>query len=304
MAAIVSATPQRAPHPTRRRLLAAAGTALLASSPALQGCAWLDMHQRRLALRPTPGRPPDADSPERMRPGDERFLQPSTAAPDESVAFWWLPHPAPESPALLYLHGTLRNLYYNQPKIDALRDAGYAVLAVDYRGWGESTPIVPSEDTIVADARQAYAELARRQPSPRRRVLFGHSMGSAVAVTLASELHRGRDYAALVLESAFTSMPDVAGAAGFWGSIGAWITTLSFDSLSRIGRVDAPIVMMHGTDDDTVPIDLGRRLRDAAPPGVQWIEIPGGRHSNLHRVAAPTYQATMRALRTRLLAEA
>ena len=73
----------------------------------------------------------------------------------------------------------------------------------------------------------------RRQPDPGRRVIFGHSMGGAVAVTLASGLHAGADYGALVLESTFTSMPEVAAAAGFWGGVGAAVTTLDFDAWAR-----------------------------------------------------------------------
>jgi pimeloyl-ACP methyl ester carboxylesterase len=89
---------------------------------------------------------------------------------------------------LLYLHGTFRNLFGNLSKINALRDAGFAVLAVDYRGWGESAPIMPSEASIHADAGRAWAELLKRQPDARHRVIFGHSMGGAVAVRLASTL--------------------------------------------------------------------------------------------------------------------
>jgi pimeloyl-ACP methyl ester carboxylesterase len=196
----------------------------------------------------------------------------------------------------------LRNLYGNQPKIDALRNAGFAVLAVDYRGWGESTPIVPGEKSIVADAWQAFDELKRRQPDARRRVIFGHSMGGSVAVALAADLHRDRDYAALVLESTFTRLPDVAEANGFWGSIGAKLTTLSFDSLSRIGRVDAPVLMLHGDADRTVPVELGRRLRDAAPAGTRWVEFAGGGHSRLHSEFPALYQSTFRALAKELSA--
>jgi pimeloyl-ACP methyl ester carboxylesterase len=285
--------------PSRRRIVMASALAAVLFTP---GCAWIDERQRRVALRPTPGRPADADDPARWRPGDQRFLQPSVTAAGESLALWWLPQPDPGAPALLYLHGTLRNLYGNQPKIDALRDAGFAVLAVDYRGWGESTPIVPDEASIVADAWQAFDELKRRQPDARRRAIFGHSMGGAVAVALAAELHRGRDYGALALESTFTRLPDVAEAAGFWGRLGARITTLSFDSLSRIGRVDAPILMLHGDADLTVPVALGRRLRDAAPPGVTWIEVPGGSHSRLHNDAPALYRSTYQRLAASLAA--
>lgn len=267
------------------------------------GCAWLDTKQRELALRPTPGRPAAfADPSAGLRPGDERYLMPvvSAAGTAEKLSLWWLPHPDPAAPTLLYLHGTFFNLYRNLPKIDALRDAGFAVLAVDYRGWGESTPIVPSEATISADAQTAWAELVRRQPEAGRRVIFGHSMGGAVAVALASRLHHPADYGALVLESTFTSMPDVAAAAGFWGQIGAAVTTLQFDSLSRIGRVDAPLLMLHGVADKTVPVELGRRLRDAAPPGVRWVEVPAGTHSQLHREAPEIYRQALQDLMSRL----
>jgi uncharacterized protein len=127
-------------------------------------------------------------------------------------------------------------------------------------------------------------------------VIYGHSMGGAVAVTLASKLHGGADYAALVLESTFTRMPDVAAAAGFWGRLLAAVTSLRFDSLSRIGRIDAPLLMLHGTADKTVPIELGRRLRDAAATPVRWVEVPGGSHSRLHVDAPEQYRQALREL--------
>ncbi len=272
----------------------------------LGGCAWLDARQRQAALRPSPGRPAgfepgsQAEST-RFRPGDERWTVqvPAADAADadaaapartEALALWWLPHADPAAPTLLYLHGTFRNLYQNLPKIDALRALGFSVLAVDYRGWGDSAAIVPSEASINADAAVAWAELQRRQPLPQRRVIFGHSMGGAVAVTLASTLHGARDYGALVLESTFTRLPDVAAAAGFWGRVAGGLTTLQFDSLSRIGRIDAPLLMLHGSADRTVPVELGQRLRDAAPPGVRWVEVPGGSHSRLHDDAPDRYR--------------
>jgi len=271
--------------------------ALLALS--LGGCAWLQTKEREIALRPTPGRPAGfSDGLTGARPGDQRQVIAITSATGttERLAIWWLPHPDPAAPTLLYLHGTFRNLYQNLRKIDPLRDAGFGIVAVDYRGWGDSTPIVPSEATINADAAIAWSELVRRQPDPVRRVIYGHSMGGAVAVTLASRLKARQDYGALVLESTFTRMPDVAAAAGFWGRMAAALTTLDFDSLSRIGGVDAPVWMLHGTADKTVPVELGRRLRDAAPPGVRWVEVPGGTHSRLQNEAPALYQQTFKDL--------
>jgi pimeloyl-ACP methyl ester carboxylesterase len=260
----------------------------------LGGCAWLDAKQRQLALRPTPAVGASFDG---LRAGDvvlNRMAPDSSDGAAEYVQLWWLPHPERQAPTLLYLHGTFRNLFQNLPKIDALREAGFAIVAVDYRGWGESTPIVPSEQTIYADAWLAWNELKQRQPEPRRRVIYGHSLGGAVAVELASQLRFGTDYAALILESTFTSVPEVSAAAGFWGELGARLTTLRFDAASKIGRVDAPILILHGERDRTVPVELGRRLRDAAPAGTRWVEIPGGSHSRLHSHAPEAYQQLMR----------
>jgi len=273
------------------QMLRAAGLLLVLS---LTGCAWLIDKQHALALRPTPGQPANFNG---LRSGDERRLVPVNGTGEtQQLALWWLPNADPAAPTLLYLHGTFRNLYQNLPKIEALREAGFSVVAVDYRGWGDSTPIIPSEATIVADAWRAWDELAQRQPNPRKRVIYGHSMGGTVAVALASQLHYGSDYGALALESTFTSLPDVAAAAGFWGRVGAALTTMQFDARSRIGVVDAPVWMLHGTEDRTVPVELGRQLRDAAPPGVHWVEFPDGRHSRLHSQFPEQYRQTFREL--------
>ncbi|MFZ4651202.1 MAG: alpha/beta hydrolase [Rubrivivax sp.] len=292
-------------HPSPRPLHALRqGALVLVLASLLGGCAWLDTKQHEIALRPTPGKPAGFDE---TRAGwqarDERYTRP-VRAPDGStqqVALWWMPHADPAAPALLYLHGTFRSLYGNLSKIQALREAGFSVLAVDYRGWGDSTPIVPTEATIAEDAALAWGELRQRQPQAGRRVIFGHSMGSAVAVRLASTLRAGGDFGALILESAFTRMPDVAAEAGTFGRLAAALTTLQFDSASRIGRIDAPVLMLHGSADRTVPVQLGRRLRDAASPTrVRWVEIEGGSHSGLHLEAAAPYRQAMEELIRRL----
>ena len=268
----------------------------LAMLSALGGCAWWDNKERELVYRPTPGRPADFKG---LRPGDETFfvsVPGLTTGTQDKLQMWWMPQADPKAPTLLYLHGTFRNLYRNYPKIEALRDAGFAVLAVDYRGWGESTAMVPSEPTILADANTAWDELTRRQPEPRKRVIFGHSMGGAVAINLASRKRYLVDYGALITESTFTNLPDVAASVGVLGTIASWITRQSFDSLGKIGKVDAPILMMHGELDQTVPITLGRKLRDAARPGVRWVEVAGGSHSGLHNEAPDIYRQAVKSV--------
>jgi pimeloyl-ACP methyl ester carboxylesterase len=270
---------------------------ILGVAAALSGCAWLDTKQRQLVLRPTPGTAPAGFAG--LRPGDLSFateVPGATPGTRDSLQMWWLPHPNPRAPTLLYLHGTFRNLYRNVPKIDALREAGFAVLAVDYRGWGDSTPLIPSETTIYADADVAWAELTRREPDPRRRVIYGHSMGGGVAVELASRMRHGIDYGALILESTFTRGVDVAYETNWLLGLMARFSSQKFDSVAKIGKVDAPVLMLHGDADRTVPISLGRQLRDAAPPGTRWVEFAGGTHSRLQSEAPAEYQRALKLL--------
>ena len=262
----------------------------------LSGCAWVDSKQRQLVYRPTLGQPADFAG---LRPGDQSFLaelpKAGVTMPDR-LQLWWMPNNDMQAPTLLYLHGTFRNLYQNLRKVEALREAGFSVVAVEYRGWGDSTPILPSEETIYIDANVAWAELVRRQPDPLKRVVFGHSMGSGVAVELASRMHIGADYGGLIVEAGFTRLPDIAKAAGVMGTIASWFSTQEFNSLEKIGKVDAPILMMHGTADRTVPIALGRLLFDAAPKNKasRWVEFPGGSHAGLDRESPELYRRTVR----------
>lgn len=255
------------------------------------GCAWLDMHQRQIIYRPTSGTPQNFEG---LRAGDARYFVnvPSTNAPQQ-LAIWWLPHMAPNAPTLLYLHGTFRNLFQNLHKIESLRAAGYSVLAVDYRGWGESTAIIPSEASIVADAQLAWSELKKHQPNTRQRVIYGHSMGSGVAVDLASRLPPV-DYGGLVLESAFTSFTDVAHASGWLARLLSLFNREQFASIDKIRQVQVPLLMLHGSLDTTIPIQLGQQLFAAANPPKQWLAIEGAAHSDLDLVNPALYQATLR----------
>jgi uncharacterized protein len=264
------------------------------------GCAaWTDQ-QRLWVFRPTPGRPVDFKG---HLAGDvvTRHEVPGTGG---EVQLWWLPAADPQAPTLLYLHGTFRNLFQNYPKIAAFRSAGYSVVAVEYRGWGESSQIVPSEATIYADAQVGWAELVRRQSDPRKRLIYGHSMGGAVAIHVASQRHAPVEYGALMVESSFTRWPDVAAVRGLLGRVVSWLAVDAFDSVDKIGRVDAPIWLVHGGADRTVDVRLGRRLRDAAPPGVRYTEIEGGSHSRLFSDAPQVYQQVLGEVRAYLLSGA
>jgi pimeloyl-ACP methyl ester carboxylesterase len=210
------------------------------------------------------------------------------------VELWWLPHADKNAPTLLYLHGTFRTLLENLHKINALRAAGFSVLAVDYRGWGLSTSITPSEQTILQDADVAWSELQRREVRAAQRVIYGHSMGSAVAVDLASRLKADQDYGALILESAFTSFSDLAKESGFLARLLMVFSQERFASIEKIAKVNAPVLMLHGNQDTTIPIHLSEKLFAAAKSPKQWHAIVGGAHSDLDEVGGASYQAALK----------
>lgn len=264
----------------------------------LNGCAWLDAKQRQVIYRPTPGLPADFAG---LRAGDERYFLEVPQTGGARVALWWLPSADKNAPTLLYLHGTFRTLFHNLHKMEALREAGFSVLAVDYRGWGESTLITPSERSIVQDAEAVWAELQRREPRAAQRVLYGHSMGSGVAVHLASRRQAPADYGALILESSFTSFAELASEAGLLPRLIACISHERFDSLGKIKQINAPLLVIHGRLDNTVPVQLAQKLFMAANPPKQWLVLETGGHSDLNQVDPVQYQSVLRGFKNTYL---
>ena len=265
----------------------------------ISGCAWLNDQERLIIYRPTPST--TAALPNLPAAAELYFLDVPQDNTPARIAAWWMPQPDTQAPTLLYLHGTFRNLQGNQHKIASLYAAGFSVLAVDYRGWGQSTVIVPSEKTILQDAHIAWQELVRREPVPNKRVIYGHSMGSGVAVDLASQLPYPASYGGLILESAFTSFAGIAHQAGFWASLLQAFSPERFASIDKIAQVHAPLLMIHGDLDDTIPIQLGEQLFAAANPPKQWLSISGGHHSDLDEVGEAPYQQALRNFTTKAL---
>jgi uncharacterized protein len=168
--------------------------------------------------------------------------------------------------------------------------------------------LVPSEKSIIADADLAWQEFIRREPRPSQRVIYGHSMGTGVAVDLASRLQAPRDYGGLILESAFTSFKDIAQSAGFFPRVLASFNNENFASIDKIAKVQAPVLMLHGTVDKTIPIANGQRLFAAIPAtgtptttntstattSKTFVTIEGGAHSDLHHIGAAAYQTAVK----------
>ena len=261
---------------------------------ALTGCAWIDAQQRAKVYKPAAGSMADwqpiSTHDEPIWIDIDAAATRAGAAPERLRAIW-IPADAADAPAVLYLHGTFRNVYFNRPKIAAIHAAGFSVLAIDYRGWGESTKLLPSEATIMQDAEAAWAAFTRRVPQPQSRVIFGHSMGSGVAVELALRHREPLGYGALVLESGMTSMPDLVRDINPFGILLAPLVTQQFASIDKIGRIEAPKWFLSGTADKTVPPQQTQRLYDAAIEPKHLVRFEGGSHSGLHNEFAARYRA-------------
>jgi fermentation-respiration switch protein FrsA (DUF1100 family) len=187
---------------------------------------------------------------------------------------WYLPHEHARA-VVLFCHGNAGNVATWGDVLRTLHDRmGVAVLGFDYRGFGRSEG-APSEGGVLADARAARAWLAKRTGIAENQiVLMGRSLGGAVAVDLACDGARG-----LILESTFTSMPEVGHAALPWVPVRAMMHT-QFNSLAKIGKYRGPLLQSHGTADRLIPFAIGQQLFAAANEPKQFISIPGGDHND------------------------
>lgn len=186
----------------------------------------------------------------------------------------------------LYFHGNGGNITDRYDHFREITSAGSSIFMIDYRGYGKSSG-QPSENGIYRDADAAYDHLIRVGHRADQIILQGESLGTAVAVDLASR----RSCAAIVLEAPFTSGKDVAGTVlPIIGPLVIW----SFDSRKKIGRIRAPILMIHGDRDEIIPTRLGQDLFAAAPePKSIWI-VPGAHHNDIVETAGASYREHLR----------
>jgi hypothetical protein len=196
---------------------------------------------------------------------------------------WWIPARRARG-TVLYCHGNSGNITSRLVIFRHLRQLRLNVFAFDYRGYGRSQGR-PSELGVLRDAHAAYDYLvAERAQGPERIVLLGHSLGGAVAIDCA--LHR--PVAGLIAQSTFTDVREMA-RVRFPGLPLHLVASNQFRSLDKVPRIAAPKLFVHGSQDETIPLVLGRRLYEIASDPKDWYEVPHAGHNDVNRLGGWRY---------------
>lgn len=206
----------------------------------------------------------------------------------EKLHGWWIPEKSPsQSPlvreefqkVLLYLHGRGFNIGANINQSYRFRQLGFSVLLIDYRAYGRSQGGFPNESQVYEDAETAYNYLVKqRQFSPSQILLYGHSMGGAVAIELAN---KHPEAAGLIVQSSFTSMADMVGRYSLMRIFPVrLLLTQRFDSIAKVQSLRMPVLFVHGTADPLIPATMSKKLYDASGEPKEFLLVPNAKHNN------------------------
>lgn len=191
----------------------------------------------------------------------------------EHLHAWWIPHRSPRA-SMLFSHGNAGNISHRLDSLKIFHQLRLNVLIYDYRGYGRSSG-KPSEAGVYRDAEAALEWMIREERvEPEEFVVFGRSMGAAVSARLAQK----RPPACLILESAFTSVPDRAAEIYWWLPI-RWLIHLQMNTRQNVSTIATPTLVIHSRDDEIVPFDHGRQVAQAAGDDAELLEISGGHNT-------------------------
>ena len=274
------------PSPLSRQSLRWALAAVFSALLALAGCTTLDEKQREWIFQPSDRSWGGGAAADGLSDAWIEFKSTQADAAPVKLHALWLPQARADAPVLLYLHGARWDVRSSAHRMRRMHELGFAVLGIDYRGFGQSTPGLPSEALALEDAQAAWQWLASQHPQAPR-YLFGHSLGAAIAVRLAGEVD---DLAGLMVEGSFTSIADVVQTMR-WGWLPvAPLITQRFDAGTQIERVKAPLLVVHGSQDRLIQPALGRALYERARAPKRFLLVEGGTHHNTHAVGQDAYR--------------
>lgn len=224
---------------------------------------------------------PGGPCPEPAEAGLPEMIAVPVCTEDNLVVTGWYGPPArPDCGTVLLFHGNSGTLANRAWKARILLEAGYGVFLAGYRGYG-GNPGSPSEQGLYSDGRAALAWLAAQGVAPHRLALYGESLGTGVAVNLAGEAEIG----AVVLEAPFTRLPDLAPPL-VGSALASLLMADHFDNLAKIGGVTAPLLIIHGEHDTTVPVTMGRRLLAASEDKGEATFLAAAGHNDLWKYGA------------------
>lgn len=195
---------------------------------------------------------------------------------------------------VLYLHGNGSNVGANVEHANRFHRLGLSVFLIDYRGYGNSQGDFPSESQVYEDAQLAWDYLVKQRGiHPSQIYIYGHSLGGAVAIDLAV---RHPEAAGLIVEGSFTS---VRAMVDFQKPLFSMfpidvLLTQRFDSLSKVDRLQMPVLFIHGSADSVVPTQMSKKLFDAAPEPKQLYIVPDGGHNNSAQIGGAQYLLRVR----------
>lgn len=192
-----------------------------------------------------------------------------TTSDKVKLSGWFIP--AKDAPGVvLFFHGNAGNISHRLESIEIFHQLGLSVFIIDYRGYGQSQGS-PSELGTYRDAEAAWQFLVEeRQVPPEQIILFGRSLGGAVAVWLAQQHPPGM----LILESTFTSVPDVAAQHYPFLPV-RWLARSQYNSLERLPHIKCPVLIIHSPDDEIIPYEHGQQLFAAAQGPKDFLKLIG-----------------------------
>jgi hypothetical protein len=186
---------------------------------------------------------------------------------------WFVPHDNPRA-TLLFFHGNAGNISHRLDSLSIFNSLGLSVLIFDYRGYGRSGG-KPSEKGLYRDARAAWHYLTEERAIPGDSIiLFGRSLGGAIATYLGAE----HVVMGLVLESTFTSAPDMAAELYPWLPVRR-LTRYQYNTLERMTSIRSPVMVIHSRNDEIIPFRHGRQLYNSAPEPKRFLELNGDHNS-------------------------
>lgn len=200
---------------------------------------------------------------------------------------WFIPA-AGASKTLLFFHGNGGNISHRGESLAIFHRLGLNVLIIDYRGYGRSEG-EPDEAGLYRDAQAAWDYLTQQRAiAAQNIIIFGRSLGGAVAADLAAKVSPG----ALILESTFSSANEMAAHLFPWLSHVVWLR-YRFDNTQKITQLRAPLLLLHSPQDEVIPYRLGRKLFDLAPQPKQFFALRGG-HNDGFLWSQPAYELALR----------